>query len=212
MTVITTTREEFRQWALLGQSFAGQAARYGVTPEGRSLDYQPEREPTAGEIRELTIWWLKMAQRHLNALKHFPEHLCLHDSELWGTQAQWGLERSFKGLLAASNDPVRFRRDAALMWQHVESIRPIADREGAQAMESLLAATTGPDGLGCSLAASTEALLRDEPPPEFSEQEWAAVRNYLPTAVDALIREALARSGADREDLRREMRCSGEFG
>ena len=121
VTVITRTREEFQQWALLAQSFAGQAARYGVTPDGRSLDYRPEREPTPEEIRELTIWWLKMAQRHLNALKYYLENPRLADSWYQGLQAQWGLERSFKGLLAAENDTVRFRRDAALMWRHVES-------------------------------------------------------------------------------------------
>ncbi len=210
VSVITTTREEFDRTALLGQSFAGQAARYGVTPEGQSLGYRPERDPSAGEIRELTIWWLRMAERHLNTLKHFLEDPCLHDSELWGIQAQWGLERSFKGLLAADNGTVRFRRDAALMWRHVESVRPILDREGAQAMENLLTATTGPGGLGCSLAAFTEAHLRDEPAPELSEPEWEAVRNCWPTAVNALITEALARSGAAREDLRRERRSGGE--
>ena len=212
VSVITTTREEFDRMALLGQSFAGQAARYGVTPDGRSLDYRPEREPTHDEIRELTVWWLRMAQRHLNTLKHYLEHPHLYDSEFWGTQAQWGLERSYKGLLAASNDTVRFRRDAALMWRHVESTQPIADREGAQAMESLLAATTGADGLGCSLAAFTEAYLRDEPAPDLSEPEWEAVRRCLPTAVDALITEALARSGGARDELRRERRGGGEPG
>ena len=70
-------------------------------------------------------------------------------------------------------------------------------------MEDLLAATTEPVGLGCSLAALTEAHLRGEPAPELSEREWDAVRRCLPTAVDALIREALARSGTDREDLQR---------
>ena len=203
VTVITRTREEFQQWALLGQSFAGQAARYGVTPDGRSLDYRPEREPTAGEIQELTTWWLRMAESHLHLFAMYSEKGHFADSEYLGLEAQWGLERSFKGLLAADNDPVRFRRDAALMWRHIESTRPIADREGALAMENLLAATTGPDGLGCSLAAFTEAHLRDEPPPELSEREWEAVRCHLPTAVDALIREALARSGAVRDDLRR---------
>ena len=98
------------------------------------------------------------------------------------------------------------------MWRHVESVRPIADREGSQAMESLLAATTGPDGLGCSLAAFTEAHLRDEPAPELSEREWEAVRFHLPTAVGSLIAEALARSGAAKEDLRRERRSGGETG
>ena len=55
VSVFTITREQFRRTALLAQSFAGQAARYGVTPYGRSLDYQPEREPAPEEIRELTI-------------------------------------------------------------------------------------------------------------------------------------------------------------
>ena len=119
------------------------------------------------------------------------EHSCRHEPEFLGTQAQWGLERSFKGLLAADNDTVRFRRDAALMWRHVESVRPIADREGALAMENLLAATTGSGGPGCSLAAFTEAYLRDEPAPELSEPEWEAVRRCLPTAVGgSLITEA----------------------
>ena len=203
VTVITRTREEFQQWALLAQSFAGQAARYGVRPDGRNLGYRPEREPTSEEIRELTIWWLRMAEEHLYLFNRYSEHEHFADSEYLGLEAQWGLERSFKGLLAADNDPVRFRRDAALMWRYVESVRPIADREGARAMENLLAATTGPNGLGCSLAALTEAHLRGEPAPEISEQEWEAVRRYLPTAVDALITEALARAGTDREDLRR---------
>ena len=71
--------------------------------------------------------------------------------ECLARDAQWGLERAFKGLLAAGNDTVRFRRDAALMWRHVEGVRPTLDRGGAQAMEDLLAATTGPDGTGCRL-------------------------------------------------------------
>ena len=206
VSVITTTQDEFQRWALLGQSFAGQAARYGVTPDGKSLDYRPAREPIADEIRELTIWWLRMAQSHLNLIAMYSKNRHLAHSEDLGLEAQWGLERSFKGLLAASNDTVKFRRDVALMWRHVESTNPIADREGVQAMESLLAATTGPGGLGCSLAAFTEAYLRDEPAPEISAPEWEAVRSCLPTAVDALITEALARSGAAREDLWRKRR------
>ena len=45
------------------------------------------------------------------------------------------LERAFRGLLTATNDGARFRRDAALMWRHIESTRTIADRNGAFAME-----------------------------------------------------------------------------
>ena len=56
VSIITTTREEFDRMALLGQSFAGQAARYGVTPDGRDLGYRPEREATPEETRELTTW------------------------------------------------------------------------------------------------------------------------------------------------------------
>ena len=203
VNLITITREEFERTALLGQSFAGQAARHGVTPDGRSLDYRPEREPTPEEIRDLTTWWLRMAERHLNTLKYLLESPHLYDSEFLGIEAQWGLERSFKGLLAADNDPVRFKRDMALMWRHVESTHPIADRKGAEAMESLLAVTTGADGLGCSLTAFSEAYRRHEPAPELSEPEWEAVQTCVPMAVDALIREALARSGAARQDLRR---------
>ena len=38
VSVITTSRKEFDGTAVLGQSFAGQAARHGATPNGRSLD------------------------------------------------------------------------------------------------------------------------------------------------------------------------------
>ena len=212
VNLITITKEEFGRTALLGQSFAGQAARHGVTPDGRSLDYRPEREPTPEEIRELTTRWLRIAQGHLDMLNFLLEHSCVHDPEFVGTQAQWALEQSFKGLLAAGNDPVRFKRDAALMWRHVEYAHPIADRKGAEAMENLLAVTTGADGLGCSLTALSEAYRRHEPAPELSEAEWEAVRACVPQAVDALIREALARSGTDREDLRRKRRNSGSTG
>lgn len=62
------------------------------------------------------------------------------------------------------------------------------------------------------LTAFSKAFRRDEDPPEMSEPEWDAVRRYLPPAVDALIAEALARSGAVREDLRRERRGGREPG
>ena len=204
--VVAITGEEFRRTAPIAQSFAGQAARHGVTPDGRSLNYQPEREPQPDEIRELATWWLRLAEGHLEGLNYFLENQRLYDTEFAGTEAQWGLERSFKGLLAAGNNSVRFRRDAALMWQRIKSIGPIADRDGAQAMENLLAATTGPDRTGCRLTAFSDAYRRDTPYPDLSEPEWEAVRRWLPTALGALITEALARSGATREDLRRGKR------
>ena len=204
------TREEFRRWAIQAQSFAGQAARYGVTPEGRSLDYRPERDPTPEEIKELTLFWLSLAEGHLETLAFFTKNGHLANSEFLGTETQWGLERGFKGLLAAGNDPLKFRRDAAFLWPHVESVRPIRDREGAQAMENLLAATTGPDGSGCSLTAFSEAYRRGTEYPGMSEGELEAVKRWAKPAISALITEALARSGAAREDLRRERRGGGK--
>ena len=67
VNVITITREEFRRTAPLAQSWAGQAARHGVTPDGRSLGYQPERDPTAKEIRQATIFWITLAEARLDA-------------------------------------------------------------------------------------------------------------------------------------------------
>ena len=90
VSVVTTTREEFDHMALLGQSFAGQAARYGVRPDGRSLGYRPEREPTPDEIRELAIWWLRMAKSHLYLFTTYSEDSHFADSEYLGLEAQWG--------------------------------------------------------------------------------------------------------------------------
>ena len=49
---------------LAGLDFDRQAARHGVTPDGRSLDYRPEREPAPEEIRELAVFWLRLAEGH----------------------------------------------------------------------------------------------------------------------------------------------------
>ena len=198
LNVHTITRSEFYRLALQAQSFPGQAARYGVTHEGNSLDYRPEREPTPEEIRKLTIFWLRMAERHMSFLNFLLEEMELYHVECLGRNAQWGLERAFKGLLAADNDPIRFRRDAAFLWRHVESVQPIADREGPQAMENLLAAATGPDGSGCSLTAFSEACQRGTEYPGMSEEELEAVKRWIRPAIDALITEGLARAGVVR--------------
>ena len=212
VNVMTITREEFRRTAPLAQSFAGQAVRHGVTPDGKSLNYQPEREPTPEEIRELTISWIRMAESHMTIAGYLLEERELCHVECLGRDAQWGLERAFKGLLAAGNDTVRFRRDAALMWRHVENVQPVADREGAQAMENMLAATTGPDGQGCSLTEFSEAYRKGTPYPGMREGELETVKRWIRPAIDALITEALSRSGAASEDLRRERRGGGEPG
>ena len=66
VSVITITEEEFLRTAPLAQSQAGQAARHGVTPGGRSLDYRPERDLEPEEIRQATIFWLALAETHLD--------------------------------------------------------------------------------------------------------------------------------------------------
>ena len=204
VNVTTITREEFRRKAPMGQSWAGQAARHGVTPEGMSLGYRPERDPTAEEIRELAVWWLALADIHLEGFARLAEDGFHIASFILGFEAQLALERAFKGLLTAGNDDIRFRRDAAMMWRHVERARPIADREGAKAMEELLRATTEPDGRRCRLTEISEAHRRGDIEPDLSDSDLEAVERYLLPAVNALITEALARCGATREHIEQE--------
>ena len=207
VNVATITQQEFQRTAPLAQSFAGQTARHGVTLDGRSLEYRPEREPTQEEIQVLTLYWLRLAETHLAMTRFLLEHSELCHVECLGREAQWGLERSFKGLLAAGNDPIRFQRDAVFLWRHVESVRPIRDRKGAQAIENLLAATATPDGSGCRLTAFSEAYRRKVPYPEIKDEELAAAKRWIEPAIDGLITEALARSGAARDNLHQERRC-----
>ena len=201
--VLTITDEEFRRTEPLAQSPAGQAARHGVTPEGRSLDYRPEREPEPEEIRQEAVFWLVLAETHLGAFSDM-ENRWQAGTHISALEAQTALERAVKGLLTATNDGIRFRRDAALMWRRVEGTVPIADRDGALAMENLLEATRGPDGHGCTLTRFTEAFRRGYIVPDPTEQEREALSHYLVPAVKALIDEALNRSGATREDIRQE--------
>ena len=204
VNVATITREEFHRKGPMGQSWAGQAARHGVTPEGRSLGYRPERDPTAEEIREASVWWLTLADIHLEGFARLAEYGSDTASFILGYEAQLALERAFKGLLTAGNDDIRFRRDAAMMWRHVEGARPIADREGVRAMEELLRATTEPHGLGCRLTALSEAFRRGDIIPDLSDSELEAVTRYLLPVVNALITEALARCGSTREHIEQE--------
>ena len=90
------------------------------------------------------------------------------------------------------------------MWRHIETTGPITDREGAEATENLLAATTGLDGSGCSLTRFTEAWRRGDIVPDPTEAEWQAMTLHLAPAVNALVTEALARSGATWEELQQE--------
>ena len=202
VNVSTVTREQFRQTAPTAQSQAGQAARHGVTPEGGSLDYVSEQEPAPEEIRRATVYWLTLAERHLDAFDRMSEsdHLMTR-SNLPAFEGQTAMERAFKGLLPAGNDEARFRRDAALMWRHIESTRPVSDRSGARAMEELLRCTTGPDGQRCRLTDFSEAFRRGDVMPKLAEPEQEAVRRHLLPAVNMLMGESLSRSGGTRDDM-----------
>ena len=204
VNVTTITREEFRRAAPLAQSWAGQAALHSLTPDGRRLDHRPEREPTAEEIRETAVWWLALADIHLEGFGRLAEDRFHIASFILGFEAQLALERAFKGLLTAGNDHIRFRRDAAMMWRHVENTRPVADRDGARAMEELLRATTEPDGGRCRLTDLSEAHRRGDILPDLSDSDLEAVKRYLVPAVNALITEALVRCRATREDIHQE--------
>ena len=175
-----------------------------MTPEGRSLDYRPEREPSTGEILQATVFWLALAEGELDNFTILSANGHLAWSSLSAFQAQQALERAFKGLLTAGNDDARFRRDAVQMWRYIESTRPVADRSGARAMESLLSGTAGPDGRGCRLTAFSEAFRRGDLMPRLTGPEREAVGRHLAPAVNMLITEALARSGGTREVIRQE--------
>ena len=193
VNVPTITKHEFRRTAPLAQSQAGQAARHGVTPDGKELRYRPEREPETEEILQATTFWLTLAEAHLDAFTIFSESGRLTQSHLPAFEAQQALERAFKGLLTATNDGARFQRDAALMWRHTESTRPVADRNGAKAMEDLLSATADPDGQGCTLTRFSEAYRRGDIVPDPTDAERGAIGRHLVPAVNTLIAESLAR-------------------
>ena len=204
VNVTTITKEKFVRTTPLAQSWAGQAARHGVTPDGKKLDYQPEREPEPDEIRQDAIFWLALAEIHRESFTILSEVEHLARTHIPAYQAQIALERAFKGLLAAGNDGARFRRDAALMWRHIEITAPITDRRGTQAMEALLAATRVAGGEGCSLTRLSEAFRRGDIIPDPTDAELKALELHLVPAVNSLVAEGLARSGATTEDLRQE--------
>ena len=96
LNVTTITKHEFRRTAPLAQSQAGQAARHGVTPDGKELRYRPEREPETEEILQATTFWLTLAEAHLDAFTIFSESGRLTQSHLPAFEAQQALERAFK--------------------------------------------------------------------------------------------------------------------
>ena len=104
VNVITITKDEFLRTAPMVQSQAGQAARHGVTPDGRSLEYQPEREPEPEEIRGAAIFWLVLAEIHLESFSLTSDNQRLTRSHIPAFVAQTAPERAFKALLTAGND------------------------------------------------------------------------------------------------------------
>ena len=201
VNVTTMTREGFQQTAPIAQSQAGRAARHGVTPQGAALDHTPDRDPAPGEIRQATLHRLASAARQLRDLITMSEKEHTTGIRTAGLEGQHALERAFRGLLTAGNDNARFRRDAALMWQHVRNAGLVSDRAGAKRMEGLLKGTTHPEQQGCSLTGLSQAFRRGDPMPELGETEQKAVRQHLAPSVQMLIAEALTRSGSTREEL-----------
>ena len=75
VNIITMDRDNFRRTAPMAQSMAGQAAHHGVTPEGKSLGYVPDREPAPEEIRQATVYWLLLAEREADDFVRLLEYV-----------------------------------------------------------------------------------------------------------------------------------------
>ena len=104
---------------------------------------------------------------------------------------QWGIKR----LLYLDNDGVRFRRDLAVMWRHIQSARPLTAPDRVEAVERLLAATAESGGERCTLTAFVQAHRRHLIMPVLDDEQWAGLSRHLEPAVRALLAEARERSG-----------------
>ncbi len=211
VNVMTITREEFRRTAPMAQSFAGQAARHGVTPDAgawttsRKEDLRRRRygsSPSGGAGWRRATWTRLPSSQGTSA--------CPIPSS-WGQRPNG----DWSGLSRDCLPPATHRQVPPGRGADVAAGRKRPAHQGPGGHPGY----GGPAGRhhragrdGMRLTAFSKAFRRDEDPPEMSEPEWDAVRRYLPPAVDALIAEALARSGAVREDLRRERRGGREPG
>ena len=193
--VYTITRAEFRRLAPQAQSFPGQAARYGVPPGGQPLDYRPERDPTPAEIRDGADFWLQLANIELREFQLRSEDDRPWTRSIGPLHAQYAMQWAIKRLLYLANDPVRYRRDIAVMWRHIQATRPLTMPDRVEAVEQLLAATAEPGGEGCSLTAFIHAHRRRLEAPVLGMEEWAGLRRCLEPAVQALLAEARERAG-----------------
>ena len=194
--VYTIVRADFERLARLAQSFAGQAARHGVTPEGLPLDYRPEREPAPAEIKEGAEFWRQMG---LIELRQF--RLASGDGHplawrLAPLRAQYAAQWAVKRLLYLANDPVRYLRDIAVMWRHIQDTHPLTAPERIEAVERLLAATATPDGKGCILTGWSEAFRLHLPLPALPDEQLTGLRATLEPAFRALADEADEREAA----------------
>ena len=81
VNVSTITQGEFLRLAPLAQSFAGQAARHGVTSDGESLGYQPDRQPAPGEIRDGTRLWVYLDREELEEVLYLAANPWVGESQ-----------------------------------------------------------------------------------------------------------------------------------
>ena len=109
--------------------------------------------------------------------------------------AQYAMQWAIKRLLYLDNDSVRYRRDIAVMWRHIQSVWPVTMPERIEAVEQLLAATAEYGGQHWSLTAFIEAHRRHARMPLLGLEQWAALRRYLEPAAMAQMAETRERGG-----------------
>ena len=108
VNVNTITQAEFLRLAPLAQSFAGQSARHGVTPDGESLGYRPDREPAPERIRDGTRLWVYLAREEQEFFLMLSGNDQPGGRRLLPFHAQQALQWAVKGLLYGRNDPGDF--------------------------------------------------------------------------------------------------------
>ena len=193
--VYTIVRDEFERLALMAQSFPGQAVRHGVTPEGKPLDYRPERPPSPAELREGADFWRQLAQIELREFLLDTDEDRPFSWRIAPLHTQYAGQWAVKRLLYLANDPVRYRRDLAVMWRHIQSVRPLAIPDRIEAVEQLLAVTATPGREGCVLTGWVEAFRRHRIMPVLDNERWAGLRATFEPAFRALMAESDERGG-----------------
>ena len=183
--VYTISRAEFEDLALRAQSFPGQAARHGVTPEGKALDYRPEREPSAAELRDGADFWMNLGLVELREFQLDTDENRPFSWRIAPLHAQYAMQWAIKRLLYLDDDPVRFRRDIAVMWRHIQSVRPVVMPGRVEAVERLLAVTAEDGGERCCLTAFIEAHRRGDVMPVLDGEQLNGLSRHLEPAFRA---------------------------